>query len=455
MASGFLALNKDRKVLISSDTKNLFYNKMATYNGVIATSTSGGPSVRLSYIVQTSKQPIPFFTHPYSTYTKSITAYFQPYSEEVIIEHLFRDDEIITEYGFQIVLNDLSGVSVNQIITFDTSNQLVTAETQYWITSINSNMITISKSRGGEELGALGSIHYTGLYSTKTALISSAPVYLSTTRVTFISGTTWEIELLAGTTDVTIVPVVHIFTEYESTMQRNGSYGMLIKSNDGGVSFDTRLNPLAITATRNVKPPDNPFGKTESDITALLSSALLEENAKISPPGFTNGLLTPDLGSTFLLSTTVPASPIYFYMSIAQTYKQFNSYKQQNYSYGSWLFLGLTRNYVYVHSYCYYQIFCRAGISPRITSTNVSVSVGWINVSIATGGPKEGEGDYTRDVHDGDYLKGNNDTVRSDNAAIGGYTSTTNNVAIGTWAAAQTTNVKDQVVILADISRNI
>jgi hypothetical protein len=455
MAQGFLALNKDRKVLISSDTKNLFYNKMATYNGVISTSTLGGPSIRLSYLVTTSKQPIPFFTYPYGggisasvtagfTKTAKTTSYYSGSGKT-------RRLVTTTTYTLTISLNSISGLVVGQIIKFSSGNATVTADTNYFIRSISGLNITISTSRSNTVISNVVTSAYVN--TTLNATVSNDPIFLSTTRVTNISGTQWEIELLASTTDVSVVPVVYIFTEYESTMERKGSYGMLVKSNDNGVSYDTRLNPLAILATRDVIPPTNPYGRADSTIVSALSAVLSDQTIS-SPPGLSNGELKPDNSLNYLVSSTLPASPVYFYMSIAQTYKRFQTYKNRSYSYGYILY----SNQVTLHYYAYYQTFCRTGIAPSINSNSLYVSVGWTVVDTALGGPTEGTGElgYTRDTSDGYLLKGNSGNTFADDGYFFGYNAQSSNLStIGTWVAPQTINVKNQTIIVADISRNI
>lgn len=455
MAFGFLALNKDRKVLISSDTKNLFLNHTATYAGVIATSTYGGPSTRLSYTANTSKQPIPFFTHPYSTYTKSIYATFthNSTSEEVVVFDNFDGYSFTWHYetnyyyNVSIYLNDISGVSVGQKITFDIGNGMVSAGADYYIVYISGNYIGISTSRNGGHIGASWGASFAN--ASTPGAVTNDPIYVSVTRVTYVSGTTWEIELLVSTTDISIVPIVYIFTEYESTMNRKGSYGMLVKSNDNGITYDTRLNPLAITATRSVSPPNSPYNRSDSTITAALNPTAGQTT------GLSNGELKPDSFNSYLVSTIIPANPVYHYMSIAQAWKRFDTYIDNSYSYDNNTY---GKNYVTIHKYTYYQTFSRTGICPSIVTGQVYVKVGWTVVNGAAGGPTPDTGGYTRGVSDGYILQGNPGTTYGDDGFWAGDKAQVGRgspQAVGTWLAAQSVNIKDQVIMLADISRNI
>lgn len=447
MAYGFLAYNKDREVLISSDTKNLFLNKTATYAGVIATSTAGGPSTRLSYTVSTSKQPVPLFTHPYATYSKAVTAYFYLTSRsEQQVEYY----ELITYYYYSLLiyLTDISGVSVGQMITFDTGNAVVSANTPYYIVSISANYIYISSSRNGAALfqDNMGSSWTT---TSTTAVVTNDPVFVSVTRVTYISGTTWEIELLVSSTNLSMVPVVYIFTEYENTMDRKGSYGMLVlNSIDNGVCFDTRLNPLAITATKTVRPPDSPYTRADSTIQSALNPTAAYTT------GLSNGELKPDSVNNYLLSTILPANPVYFYMSIAQSWKRFDTYIDESYSYNNNTY---GKNYVTIHKYTYYQTFSRTGICPSIVAGKMYIKVGWTVVNGAAGGPTPDTGQTTRNVSDGYILQGNPGSTYGDDGYWAGDKAQVgiSNAATGTWLAAQSQNIKDQVVMVADISRNI
>lgn len=456
MAYGFLALNKDSKVLISSDTKNLFLNSTATYNGVIAATTAGGPAVRLSYIANTSKQPVPLFTHPYSTYTKSIYATFthNSTSEEVIVWDYFDSYgggsyhyETNYYYNVSIYLNDISGVSVGQKITFDIGNGMVSAGANYYIVYISGNYIGISTSRNGGHIGASWGASFAN--ASTPGAVTNDPIYVAVTRVTYLGGIRWEIELLVSTTDISIVPIVYIFTEFESTMDRKNSYGMLVvNSVDGGVTYDTRLNPLAIIGTVNVTPPSSPYIAADSTKTSNLNPTA----GTIA--GLSNNELKPDNNNTYLLSNNLPASPVYYYMSIAQVYKRYDTYIDESYSYDNNTY---GKNYVTIHKYTYYQTFCRTGISPSISNGKVYISVGWTVVSGAAGGPTPGQGGYTRDVSDGYLLQGNPGSTYGDDgywagdpAQVGQF-----NPAVGTWLAPQSLNIKSQVVMAADISRNV
>ena len=76
MSYGFLALNDNNDVLISSDTKNLhFAGKATAPSGVTAVSSQSGGFVDLRYTITLPNRtsiPVPFFTMPVQTLTYSI-----------------------------------------------------------------------------------------------------------------------------------------------------------------------------------------------------------------------------------------------------------------------------------------------------------------------------------------------------------------------------------------------
>ena len=68
MTYGFLALNNNNEVLVSSDTRNLHLVAKLAAPAVTNTSTAYGGFVELTYTVECAVAPVPFFTMPTGDY---------------------------------------------------------------------------------------------------------------------------------------------------------------------------------------------------------------------------------------------------------------------------------------------------------------------------------------------------------------------------------------------------
>lgn len=68
MSHGFLAVNNSNQVLISSDTRNLHLVTKSTSPSVTDSSSAYGGFVELTYTIQSSVTPVPFFTMPTGDY---------------------------------------------------------------------------------------------------------------------------------------------------------------------------------------------------------------------------------------------------------------------------------------------------------------------------------------------------------------------------------------------------
>jgi hypothetical protein len=64
MTTGFLALNKDNKVLVSSETRNLHFLGKAAYNSTIKTFDGYGGLRQYTFRIDCNVTPVPFITMP-------------------------------------------------------------------------------------------------------------------------------------------------------------------------------------------------------------------------------------------------------------------------------------------------------------------------------------------------------------------------------------------------------
>lgn len=125
-------------------------------------------------------------------------------------------------------------------------------------------------------------------------------------RISKVNNTTWDIEVLkSGTADS--FPEVYIFAEPSATVSSD-THGMVVYRDDGSVSFDSRLRPLAIINSLNVSQTSSPKGTVvgglNGDGSSNASSTFLPD------PTFVN---------TYTVSTGLPTKPMFFFASLAQS----------------------------------------------------------------------------------------------------------------------------------------
>lgn len=288
--------------------------------------------------------------------------------------------------------------------------------------------------------------------------------YVAVTRITFVSGSNWEIELLvSGSATATDKPDVYVFIEYDDVLSPYGNWGMRVYNDTSGITFDSRLNPLIVKTTlTGVSPPSSPYTTPDtSPPAATFAQAMsslsgnhgeFQGKLKAAPSyqvnggdGLTDGTLTPDSTSTYTVPLTSPGiiKPIFLYSSIPQAAKQYHCYNNESYTVREWLWIPIPYppfiipipNYkdVDVNFNSYYFVFCRAGIRATSTSTSLTVTAGWAAVNAAA--------DYTRD-----------DSETSGIAHFVGLSdSNYASSSVGTWPYQnQTINNRGDTVIVAD-----
>lgn len=187
----------------------------------------------------------------------------------------------------------------------------------------------------------------------------------------------WEIEVLGSGTS-NIVPEVYIFSDARATLvPPTDTMGMVVYADNGDISFDSRRGPLNITASAIVTYPNGPVNTLPTYLDTVSDS-------NFSTPGYLNGyegislsdgnasaLFAPTKESFTAITGTMPAKPIFFITSLAQT--EIEVYSVQTYSYSSGLF-----NVNSTHKWweSIYWAFYRSGI--RKSGNNIYA--GWITV---------------------------------------------------------------------------
>jgi hypothetical protein len=143
--------------------------------------------------------------------------------------------------------------------------------------------------------------------------LPSAGSIAGITRVTNTSYNVWEIELIFAGDKYSIAPEVYIFLEpqYLSTTD---TYGIkVINSDNVNPSFDSRLLPLAISATAEITHSAKPC------TTPRYSLATDECQSGLNAA---EGSLAPNSAITYAITGTMPQKPLFLYYSIAQAQQQ-------------------------------------------------------------------------------------------------------------------------------------
>lgn len=160
---------------------------------------------------------------------------------------------------------------------------------------------------------------------------------------------TWEIELIRSGTS-SLIPEIYVFCEPGGINRQTGTdYGMQVFTNNGSLSFDSRLAPMVVTGGISVQPPSNPL---------LIGPNRLDPRFCRSDPGNQMG---PDNRNTYAF-TVSGSKPIFFFPSVAQAEREFSYYASEEEcdgldAYGNCV--GAKRNYSWTS---YYWAFYRGGI---------------------------------------------------------------------------------------------
>ena len=133
--------------------------------------------------------------------------------------------------------------------------------------------------------------------------------FYGTTRVTNAGGDQWDIEIIksGGTSGY---PEVYVFADPRGSSPTD-SHGMLVYRDDGTPSFDSRLQPLAVTGGLALTHPSNPkptfpYGLDPKYCQSSDSSA--------------GGVFQPDQYINYSIS--LPTKPMFFYPTLAQAQRE-------------------------------------------------------------------------------------------------------------------------------------
>ena len=317
--------------------------------------------------------------------------------------------------------------------------------------------------------------------------------YVGTISINPVSTNIWEIRLLVSGTSTSILPEVYIFIEHDKILSPLGKYGLVVykQGTTSEVTFDSRLKPLIIHNTVAVTPPANPYTRTDDEMCSgnrgaaagpfqrpdlgvgpcmYLEIGSIAEGGTVSaqfPYGtgagthqaLTDGRLVPDNysdypGYPFSAILGHLGKPIYYYSSAAQAYKQYKARENLRYNYDS----GYWQETVEKWACTNYATFSRTGIRLSWDGLSYKIRIGWTVVEAATKGPVVGdsgpEDGFVREELRGrvgiaQRLANTNDLyalVGTDLGASGTY-------GIGTWAPAQSINLQETNVIIADGSK--
>lgn len=127
--------------------------------------------------------------------------------------------------------------------------------------------------------------------------------------------TTWDVIVIADSGD----PVMYVFAE-ATTVLSTDLAGLLVFNNDGTKSFDSRSRPLAVTGAAYVKPPLNPRA-------TFAPSGLNAKYCGANGSSAHSSQYTPDTANVYNIS--MPAKPMFFYFSVAQTQRQAQFYTSE------------------------------------------------------------------------------------------------------------------------------
>lgn len=139
--------------------------------------------------------------------------------------------------------------------------------------------------------------------------------YYAVAAVRQVAAGVWEIEIIrSGTSDY--APEVYVFSDPRGATGNGGTnYGMLVMRDDGTPSFDSRLNPLAVTGGAMVSPPANPLSVTPSGLSWEYCSS--NASQQFAPNRYNEFQVSAGSGNT---------KPIFYYPSLAQAEKEVGFY---------------------------------------------------------------------------------------------------------------------------------
>lgn len=179
-------------------------------------------------------------------------------------------------------------------------------------------------------------------------------------RITQVTASTWDIEVVKSGTNADY-PELYVFSDPAGATV-SGSYGMAVYKDDGSVSFDSRLSPLAITHSLNIAQPAPP--RTAIPYNTLDSTTCNSEG------GASTTAFVPTNYNTYTFTTPLPAKPMFFFASLAQATSTTSAY--HNYD----------TNYIFYREYeewwSTYWAFYRGAVK---VNSSTSILAGWVGIN--------------------------------------------------------------------------
>ena len=188
--------------------------------------------------------------------------------------------------------------------------------------------------------------------------------YYGTTRVTSLGNNLWDIEIVrSGTSNV--YPEVYVFADPRAGTATD-THGMQVYRDDGSLSFDSRMRPLAITGGVAVVQPSNP--------KPTFPYALSARNCGSSDAD-AGGFFEPNQYNAYGLAGQ-PSKPMFFYPSLAQAEREALYHDSQTDCLGSDK-LGICITSTTYDWYSTYWAFYRGGVK----WTGAEIQAGWVVVA--------------------------------------------------------------------------
>ena len=262
--------------------------------------------------------------------------------------------------GTYAVLPAYTIEAINFNVTIFTPN-VTPGTTLYWdinhITTTDQDFVT---TFGSFIASATGGVITISTYNYDAAELDERFTINVRTQQKYI----WEVELIRSGTSVT-VPEVYIFAQPDAAqLSITETMGLKVMRDDGTPSFDSRLAPLVITGAVSAIPPaiaaPNWVGGYAGDDVQYRAETSCSLN--VGPSAAPTNFNSYNIGN-------MPAKPIFFYPSIAQSEKEAVWNGSWTYVYGY-----LNVNKTYTERYAYYFAFYRSAISQSGTYVNA----GWV-----------------------------------------------------------------------------
>ncbi|MBK5942701.1 hypothetical protein [Halorhodospira halophila] len=121
----------------------------------------------------------------------------------------------------------------------------------------------------------------------------------------------WHVEIIRSGTG-SARPEVHAFADVRAFAEPDEGWGMVVYDEDGGQTFDSRLQPLIITDTTMASPPSGVLGSAISGLSAKHCRSSNSSAGNQLQPTEQNRYWSPE----------VESEPAYFFSSMAQTYRE-------------------------------------------------------------------------------------------------------------------------------------